>query len=74
MTLIIILNAVFSAFVVVGIVGLHLYAIATDRSERTQREGAAIAAARPAVEPRLRNAGHRDREPRYGRVPASARA
>jgi hypothetical protein len=33
MTLIIVLNAVFAAFVVVGIVGLHLYAIAKDHAE-----------------------------------------
>ena len=36
MTLIIILNAVFAAFVLVGVVGLHLYAIAKDRVEHTQ--------------------------------------
>lgn len=33
MTLIVILNAVFAAFVLVGIVGLHLYAIAKDHAE-----------------------------------------
>jgi hypothetical protein len=41
--LIIILNAVFAAFVLVSIVGLHLYAIAKDRSEHAQ--GALVATA-----------------------------
>jgi hypothetical protein len=35
MTLIIVLNAVFAAFVVIGIIGLHLYAIAKDHAEHT---------------------------------------
>ena len=36
MTLIIVLNAFFAAFVLAGVVGLHLYAIAKDRAEHAQ--------------------------------------
>lgn len=36
MTLIIILNAVFAAFVLVGVVGLQLHAIAKDHAEHAQ--------------------------------------
>ncbi|MGN6168945.1 MAG: hypothetical protein ACTHQQ_12370 [Solirubrobacteraceae bacterium] len=59
MTFIIILNAVFAAFVVVGIVGLHLYAIAKDHAEhagsslvRAATNGRVMAPARD------RRAGH----------------
>jgi hypothetical protein len=47
-TLIIILNAVFAAFVLVSIVGLHLYAIAKDRSEHAQRALVATATDGPS--------------------------
>jgi hypothetical protein len=59
MTLIIVLNAVFAAFVVIGIVGLHLYAITKDHAEhagtplvRAASDGPSVAPARP------RTAGH----------------
>ena len=59
MTLIIVLNAVFAAFVVIGIVGLHLYAIGKDHAEQTgtplvraASDGLRVAPARP------RAAGH----------------
>jgi hypothetical protein len=35
MTLVIVLNAVFAAFILIGIVGLHLYAIGKDHAEHT---------------------------------------
>jgi hypothetical protein len=53
MTLIIILNAVFAAFVLVGVVGIQLYAIAKDHAEhaqsslvRTTTDGPTVAPAR----------------------------
>jgi hypothetical protein len=49
MTLIIVLNAGFAASVVVGIVGLHLYAIAKDHSEHSRIAVAGIATESVAV-------------------------
>jgi len=57
-TLIIILNAVFAAFVLVGIVGLHLYAIAKDHSEHARGSLLATATKRP---PTRHGAGERSR-------------
>jgi hypothetical protein len=73
MTLIIVLNAVFAAFVLVSIVGLHLYAIAKDRSEQVVLESTRIAPSETVVEPRPNG---RDLQPAeaYRRVPVPARA
>jgi hypothetical protein len=53
MTLIMILNAIFWAFVLFGIVGLHLWAIATSRPDAGARKAMAREAARPGPEPRV---------------------
>jgi hypothetical protein len=59
MTLIIVLNAVFAAFVVIGIVGLHLYAIAKDQAERAGTRLVRSASDGPSVaRARRRTAGH----------------
>ena len=57
MTLIIILNTVFAAFVLVSIVGLHIYAIAKDHSEHTR--GALVATAADGPPERHRTAERR---------------
>lgn len=57
MALIIILNAVFAAFVLVSIVGLHIYAIAKDHSEHTRR--ALVATATDGPPQRHRTADRR---------------
>ena len=49
MTLIIILNAVFAAFVLVGVVGLQLHAIAKDHAEHAQSSLVRAATEGPAV-------------------------
>lgn len=49
MTLIIVLNAVLAAFVVIGIVGLHLCAIAKDHAEHAGRSLVRAATRRPAA-------------------------
>jgi hypothetical protein len=74
MTLIIVLNAVFAAFVVVGIVGLHLYAIAKDHAEHTRSEPARIASSGVAMEYGPQAKRERDRAETYGQVPVPARA
>jgi hypothetical protein len=59
MTLIIVLNAVFAAFVVIGIVGLHLYAIAQDHAEHAGSPMVRAANDGPRVAPARRGtAGH----------------
>ena len=59
MTLIIVLNAVFAAFVIIGIVGLHLYAIAKDHAEHAGSPLVRAASDGPSVAPaRRRTAGH----------------
>ena len=72
MILIIVLNTVFAAFVLVGIVGLHLHAIAKDHSEHTASESVAIAPS-SAVEARPQGMRTRDPVEAYGQVPAPAR-
>jgi hypothetical protein len=53
MTLIIVLNAIFAASVLFGVVGLHLWAIATSRSGPGDRSPVAREAPRPRLEPRM---------------------
>jgi hypothetical protein len=73
MTLIIILNAVFAAFVLVGIVGIHLYAIAKDHSEHARSESMATARSRAMGYPP--QAGRdRDLAAAYGQAPVPTRA
>ena len=61
--LIIVLNVVFSALVIFGIVGLHLYAIAKSHAEDIGSSPSTRRAATPRVQ----------RE-RYGHTPAPARS
>ena len=49
MTLIIVLNAFFAALVVIGIVGLHLYAISKDHAEHAGGSLVRAATRRPAA-------------------------
>jgi hypothetical protein len=51
MTLIIILNAVFAAFVLVGVLGLQLYAIAKDHAEHAHSQLVQGATSGPAGAP-----------------------
>lgn len=74
MILIIILNAVFAAFVLVGVVGLHLYAIVKDHTEQAQGLLVRPATDWPAAAPaRHRRAGH-GRAAKIGVVSAQGRA
>jgi hypothetical protein len=51
MTLIIILNVAFAAFVLVGVVGLQLYAIVKDHAEHAPSSPARAATGGPSVAP-----------------------
>ena len=61
MTLIIVLNAVFAAFLIIGIVGLHLYAIAKDHAEHAGSALVRAASDGPSMAPAHRQTAGRVR-------------
>jgi hypothetical protein len=74
LTLIIVLNVVFSASVVFGIVALHLHAIAKSHAEQAGTYPIRVAMDDQAIEASPRGRRDRERGDAYSQLPAPARA